>query len=1112
MPRFTERAIDSIQDLDEAKRQLRRVNRELNALRASECYHRTTFNSIGDAVMTTDASGRVLKMNHVAEELTGWTEREAQGRNSNEVFNIVHTQTRELAENPVDRVLREGVVVGLANHTSLISKQGQECQIADSGAPIVDDSGQFTGVVLVFHDVSQQYESEALIRKNEHFLNSILENSPFATWISDSNGDVIRTNPALCQALHLPEDKVIGLYNPLRDPNLELGGVMDQVHKVFFEHSIERFELFWRPELFLAKDYKDGCNRHINVVMYPILDDAGALRNVVCQWTDVTEFKAAEVALEQSEMLFQMSQNMAGVGTWCLDIPNNVFQWSKETYAIMGRDEATYPLALETVGDIFYQDDAKIWESYVQDSINHSRPHYFEVRIVRPNGDVRQISVSGKLSRDFNGLPAVLSGVVRDVTDERRQQARLKMIFKATDNAYSGFEVVDQDGNFVYVNASYLRMWGYDSLEEVRATSPSDHCVDPGMPHRIIATAKENGRFEEIFEAKRKDGSQFTAMLNGGLSYDEHGRELYFSYSLDITERELNHAKLQHLTSVLRSVREVNQLITREQPDAATLIREAIRILVSDRGYRYVSCALVDKVGNVSDYIESSGFRNTCPLSNTCEIGQPLTCYDLLNSKDHCEHYIDHCECDARGATSAVDLCQSQRFCGLFQYEKKVYGVLTIRLEDDVEATQEELDLFKELCQDLAFALHGIELRIQKNEAFEHMAHAKSEAEIANRAKDEFLAVMSHELRTPLNPILGFTDLLKKTASTKDRELLDIIQQAGERQLKLIEAILDYTRLDQEKLKKNLSEFNLLDACVFAFESIRPSSEGLSYVFQNGHQDLDPIDDTLFVFHDSEVLIRILSNLLQNACKYTDAGHVHLIVGQENPPHAGRAEFCFIIEDSGIGISEQSREQIFNAFTQVDSSCSRAHGGLGLGLAICSKLVALSEGHLELSSEPEQGSRFTVRMAFELIDPSGDGLDPSSGSAEHRGSRGVSDVRVLLVEDDEFNRFYFKTLMEQLKLNFTLVGGGYDAIKACKQQQFDVILMDLHMPDLSGFQTMDLIRSGDSLNLSTPVYALTADNSTAMHQKCLASDMVSVLTKPLVPHKLKAILENLAGV
>ncbi|MGZ0709918.1 PAS domain-containing hybrid sensor histidine kinase/response regulator [Coraliomargarita sp. W4R53] len=1108
MPQLSEQAIDSLRDLDEAKRSLRHLSRELSALKASESYHRTTFNSIGDAVMTTDASGRILKMNRVAEELTGWTEREAQGRNSSNVFNIIHTQTREIAESPVDRVLREGVVVGLANHTSLISKDGQEYQIADSGAPIINDDRKFIGVVLVFHDVTRHYENEAKIRKNEQFFTSILENSPFATWISNADGYVIRTNPALCQALNLTEDQIVGQYNALNDPNLIQSGVMDQVHQVFFENKIVRFELFWQPTLLSDLDFQEGLSRHINLIMYPILDDSGCLKNVVCQWTDITDVKETEMALEQSEMLFQMSQSMAKVGSWRLNIKENIFQWSKETYAIMGRDEQTYPLALETVGDIFYKDDAEIWEAHVRDSIHYTKPHYFEVRIVRPNGDVRQISVSGKVTRDFYGEPAMLSGIVRDVTEERKKEARLKMIFEATDNAYSGFNIIDQDCEFVYVNESYLRMWGYDSSEEVIATSPEDHCVDPEMPLRIIEMCQRTGRYEEVFQAKRKDGSHFTVLMNGGVSYDEHGRELYFAYSLDITERELNNSRLLHLTGVLRSVREVNQLITREKPDAATLIREATRILVSDRGYSYVSCALVDKQGNVADYTESSGFREYCRLSKSCEIGKPLPCYSLLQAKDHCAHYANNCDEVACGNTRQ-EIKTSHRFCGVLKYDKAIYGILTICMEQDVEATREELTLFKEMCKDLAFALNSIELEAQKKEAFEHMALAKSEAEVANRAKDEFLAVMSHELRTPLNPILGFTDLLRKGAPAKDLELLDIIYQSGERQLKLIEAILDYTRLDQGKLMENHSSFNLLEVCRFAFEGTRPMSEGLDFEFCNGGQQLTAIDDELIVIHDSEVLIRILSNLLQNACKYTDTGHVRLTIGQSSHTDEGLSEFQFIVEDSGIGISPQSLEQIFNAFTQVDSSCSRAHGGLGLGLAICSKLVDLSVGKIEVSSESGHGSTFTVTLPMKIKESRQTKLDNREPSVRPSGAEGLNQLRVLLVEDDAFNRLYFESLMRKFGLDYTLADGGYQAIAASQEKQFDVILMDLHMPDLSGFQTMDLIHA-DELNRLTPVYALTADNSVGMQEKCLAAGMVEVLTKPILPHKLQLILEGIA--
>ncbi|MDQ8207781.1 PAS domain S-box protein [Coraliomargarita sp. SDUM461003] len=1107
MPELTDQTIESISDLDEAKRQLRQLSQELRALRASESYHRTTFNSIGDAVMTTDASGRILKMNRVAEELTGWSEQEAQGRNSTEVFQIIDTLSRSTAASPVERVLREGVVVGLANHTTLISKDGKEYPIADSGAPIKDDLGRFIGVVLVFHDVSVHYENEAKIRRNEQFLSSILHNSPLPTFITQPDGYVIRANQALCQKLNLPEDLIVGHYNPLIDPNLEQAGLMNKVHQVFYENQVVALELLWQPDVF-SEDYQEGRRRYVNAILYPITNDTGALSHVVCQWTDMTEAKEAEMALEHTKTLFRMSRDLAAVGAWSLDLKTGSFEWSKETFQIMGRDPKTFYPSLGTIDEIFYEDDQQIWEEHIQKSLQHASPHHFELRIVQPCGDIRQISVTGKMRWDASGAPSVLSGVMRDVTDERKREARFQMISEATENAYSGFSIVDKNGIFVYVNKAYREMWGYETLEEILHTPIASHCMEPDQANRIIEMSNENGRFELVFEAKRKDGSQFTVLMNGGVSYDEYGRELYFSYSLDITERQLNSARLQHLTTVLRSVREVNQLITRQQPDAKTLLRGVTRILVRDRGYSYVSCALVDKRGNVADFIESSDLRDRCPLSDNYRIGEPLTCYDLLTAKDHCMHYLDTCE----NASSELGCCDHQqgihRCSGLLKYEHITYGVLSVRTAAGVQATDEELALFKEMCNDLAFALHTMELEAQKAEAFEHMAQAKLEAEVANRAKDEFLAVMSHELRTPLNPILGFTDLLRKDATAEDLELLDIIYRSGERQLKLIEAILDYTRLDQGKLNAKNASFKLLEMCRLAFEGIRPMSDGIAYEFRNGGAGLVAIEDTLVVIHDSEILLRILSNLLQNACKYTDSGYVRLTVGSQQEVQSDRVEFCFIVEDSGIGISPEFKEQIFNAFTQVDSSCSRSHGGLGLGLAICSRLVAFSNGHIDVVSEPGQGSTFTLTLPMDVKELASS-RDSELAVAADINTDSLRALRVLLVEDDSFNRLYFESLMQKMQLDYTLADGGVTAIDICQQKQFDVILMDLHMPGLSGFESMDRIRK-EGVNQKTPIYALTADNSTGMREKCFAAGMVDVLTKPISPQQLELLLDEFA--
>ncbi|HBR94236.1 MAG TPA: hypothetical protein DEA90_08735, partial [Opitutae bacterium] len=278
--------------------------------------------------------------------------------------------------------------------------------------------------------------------------------------------------------------------------------------------------------------------------------------------------------------------------------------------------------------------------------------------------------------------------------------------------------------------------------------------------------------------------------------------------------------------------------------------------------------------------------------------------------------------------------------------------------------------------------------------------------------------------------------------------------------------------------------------------------------FRNGGAGLFAIEDSLVVIHDSEILLRILSNLLQNACKYTDSGFVRLTVGSQQEVQSDRVEFCFIVEDSGIGISPEFKEQIFNAFTQVDSSCSRSHGGLGLGLAICSRLVAFSNGHIDVVSEPGQGSTFTLTLPMDVKELASS-PDSELAVAADINTDSLRALRVLLVEDDSFNRLYFESLMKKMQLDYTLADGGVTAIDICQQKQFDVILMDLHMPGLSGFESMDRIRK-EGVNQKTPIYALTADNSTGMREKCFAAGMVDVLTKPISPQQLELLLDEFA--
>lgn len=964
------------QNPSEATSTIEGLRAELLELKRRERYYRVTLNSIGDAVITTDADGKVALLNPVAEELSGWG-REAIGQPVEKVFRIINTKTRKPVESPVACVLREGKILGLANHTSLISKDGREYQIADSGAPIIDDENKVIGAVLVFHDVSQQYAIEEEIRRNERFLDILVENSPHPLWVSDPDGNVIRVNAAVCKVLNLSAEQMIGTYNPLKDPNLEKAGLMPLIHRVFREKEEVRFDLMWDPAVFDEEKFEGGRKRHADVSMYPLTDDDNNLLNVVCQWTDTTE--------------------------------------------------------------------------------------------------------------------------------ARENVAALRVIYEATENAYNAFDIVGEDGKFIYVNKSYVRMWGYDSAEELIGTSPESHCVDPEIPGRIVGQLRSAGTFESEFEARRKDGSQFTVLMNGGIGRDESGKELYFSSSIDITERRRNRERIGHLNSVLRSLREINQLIARDLT-AERLIREVAEILVRNRGFGHVWCALTNEEGRVTDFSQLSSEFPTAEPRPSPEIGKLPQCYESLRNGPGVLFFDSQEHCCSETGKCAESGDSTFGFCGSLRHNGKDYGVLSITTAKVSYIAEEEKSLFGEICMDMGFALSNIEREAERKRIFEEMAEAKAEAERANRAKDEFLAVMSHELRTPLNPILGFTQLLRESASGEDSEMLDTIFSAGRRQLKLIEQILDYTRLDRSNVVVASEPYPLLKLCRTAFEDLRPNNSRISYYFENGNRELDPIPEDLEVVGDGDMLIRILENLLENAGKYTKKGSITFTVGEFPSSTNDQSEFRFLVRDTGIGMDASLREKIFQAFTQGDSSYSRVQGGVGLGLAICSKLIEVLKGRIELESSPGEGSCFTVCLPMPISKVPG---NEELGDIHGEQRRLSGPLKILVVEDDAGNRMYVERLIEQFGAGVTVVSTGKQAFELCSAEPFDVILMDIHMPEMNGFETTEAIRK-EGRNRETTIFALTADLTESNRDRCSQVGMVEFVPKPVSPEDLFRKLETLA--
>ena len=390
-------------------------------------------------------------------------------------------------------------------------------------------------------------------------------------------------------------------------------------------------------------------------------------------------------------------------------------------------------------------------------------------------------------------------------------------------------------------------------------------------------------------------------------------------------------------------------------------------------------------------------------------------------------------------------------------------------------------------CHTDVTALKRAEEDLQRQAA--ELRDARDAAERANQAKSIFLANVSHEIRTPFNAVIGTTELLGDTGLTPvQHEHLDAIRESAEALLDIINDILDFSKIEAGKLVSEQVPFRLRDRLENLVKSLAPRLHGRPVAMVS---DVAP-DAPDALVGDARLLRQVLANLLSNAIKFTARGEIVLHVRrQELTDDAVTLEFA--VADTGIGIPQDKQRVIFEEFVQADASTTRQYGGTGLGLAIASRLAGVLGGSIGLESEPNRGSTFHFTARFGL---------GAAGAVETPRDRdpivALRPLRVLLVEDSVANQRVATGMLEKMKHTVRVVIDGAAAVEACAAERFDVVLMDLQMPRMDGYEATRAIRRREQEQGAprTPIVALTARASMGNEALCLSAGFDGYLPKP----------------
>lgn len=1094
---YTNLGISFILDLSERKR-------AQEALKESEERLRLALESAHMGTWDWKISTGEITHSEIVDRLLGF-EPGTFGGTYNSLIKIVHPEDRPAFNQAVIDTIERGADFNIefraiqSNNTvrwvasigKRLSNPGKKSDAGEASSASIEDSrgDRLIGVCM---DITERKQIEQERHRRQQEFTALAENAPDIIARMDRDGRYLYVNQAIEQATGIPPTAFMG------KTFLEAG--FPEAIDTLWQHSVDTVLESGQQSIIESNLPTPNGIRHYQSRLVPELSLDGSIAHVICISRDITELKQAEEALRETNQTLKALIQACPLAIMVLDPDANVKMWNRGAQRIFGwSEEEVLGRPLRAIPE----DKQLELRSNIQATLQGQPLMGFETRRQTKEGIAVDVAIWTASLRDAKGNLSYLS-LVADITDRKRAQEALAQSEERFRTLVDSMDdlvfTLDREGRYTGVFGRWM--------EKTQAT-----------PEAFIGKTPE-----EIYEpeaAAIHEAAHKTAIA---------GEHVVYEWSF---ESEIGHQYCQTSLSPLRDVngdaigivgvgRDITARHRAEQ--AQCFLSEASKVLASSLDYRTTLYALASlAVPTIADYciiymVEEGGkiyrlamahidpakeallqeLERLYPLDlsqedgivNVIKTGKPVLAAEvsdtiLSNAARDREHLKILRQLGAKSCI-IVPLVARGRTLG---------GMSFTAAESGRRYGKEDLMLIEELSRRAAFAVDNARLYRESQEA--------------NRIKDEFLAIVSHELRTPLNSMLGWAQLLRTRQfdrATTERAL-ETIERNARAQTQLIEDLLDVSRILRGKISLSMLPVDLSQTIDAAIEAVRPSAEAKAIAIS---KVINP--EVGRVLGDFNRLQQVVWNLLSNAIKFTpNGGRVQIELQRSR-------SFAEIqVSDTGMGISREFLPLVFDRFRQADSTTTRSHGGLGLGLAIVRHLVDLQGGSVFADSPGEGcGATFTVQLPLlEEIDRQTEtrnqlleAIEKVSGS-----DLPLEGLQVLVVDDDRDTLEFLTTTLKMAGASVRGVSSVSQALEAISDSAPEILVSDIGMPERDGYELIRQVRSLESASEShsLPAVALTAYARDSDRAKALDAGFNQHVPKPIDPDRLVAVVAELAA-